>query len=158
MRWFFSFLVLLALLFGLPLDALAAYAQTTPVRYDFSVGGRRCSVFVYGETDVSSSTDAVITLPAWQTGNAQLASIVAYKATKGAGDAATLHTVFGYTAAFSTSTQAHIATATATAAHIHEQGETVFWAPQGRLYIRPVPNAGTNNVVSTEITICEGRP
>lgn len=133
-------------------EAAAVYAQATPTYARHSLGGRRCVVIAYTETEVAGASEAVVNLDFRQ------GVIVSVKQTKTAGTATTLNPKIGRAAAFTVSTQDHIATATATASHIHEQGETHFYSATSKLYVRASPDAGTDNSVSTELIVCEGAP
>lgn len=151
MRFLLSWLLFVVLLLGLPLDAFA-YTQGT-VYYSpiFTEGGRRCQWYWYTETAVTTTSDALV--PIFIDDGA----IVVFHQDRTAGDAATLLPLVGLEAGFTAGTIPHIATATAAADPIYEADDEVpFYAPLKRLYIRPAPNTGTNNAVSTMLKICAG--
>lgn len=99
---------------------------------------------------VDSATGAV--LP-------KLATIYVYKATLTPGTGTTIHPLIGNTAGFTTSSQNFIANATATAVFINEQGGTLYYDADGKLYIRSSPNTVTaDNTIVTQMIVKDGAP
>lgn len=141
-------LVLSALGLGFAPDALAASTCTVTAS---QVDGRKHVKAVIVETGARDTTEVACSgVPAFGT-------IVSIEATLTAGTGTTINPILGRAAAFAASTQDHIATATTTAAHLHEQGSTAYYSSTGVLYVRSRPNnTTTDHAISTEILIVEG--
>jgi hypothetical protein len=103
-------------------------------------------------TATDGTADAVIS------GVPHFGAIISTKATLTSGSGATINPRLGTASGFTVSTQNHIATATATAAHVNEQGQTYFYTSTNSIYWRSLPNAGSDNAISCELIVAEGAP
>jgi hypothetical protein len=129
--------------------AHAAYSGTSSV--DRSTPGRTIYLVTLTETEAAAGSEATITgLPVKGT-------ILSYKATLTAGTGTTIDPVIGRAAAFTVSTQNHIASNDAAAAHVHNQDPVRYYSSTGTLYIRSTPNNATaDHSITTEILIADG--
>ena len=64
--------------------------------------------------------------------------------------------MLGNASGFAESTQAHLASFGAAAAHINDQVPVRLNLPDGKLYIRSTVDAGADNEVSTLLILTEG--
>lgn len=144
--------ILLGALLTLPSAALA-YTQSTVLSSGvFNEHGRRCAWYRYTESAVTTSSNAIVPI------DFTASVLVVLHQDRTSGTATTLHTVIGTEDAFTVGTLAHKITATATADPINEAGEGPMNTPQKTIYVRPAPDAGADNAVTTELLICAGAP
>ena len=131
--------------------AAASWAASVCTVTSSNVDGHRLYRASIVETGARDTTEVeCVGLPVWGT-------VVSYEATRTAGTGTTIRPVAGTTAAFVVSTQAHLFTAVSTAAHIHEQGSTVYYSPQGRLWVRNTPSStATDHAITAEMLVVEG--
>jgi hypothetical protein len=139
------------LLLALPLSALAAYTGTCTITDVGAPDGRRHWLVSITETEAASGSEATCSnLPVRGT-------IVSYKATLTAGTGTTIDPVVGSAAAFTVSTQSHVASNDVAAAHISNQDPVRYYSSTGTLYIRSTPNnAAADHSITTEILIADG--
>jgi hypothetical protein len=123
----------------------------TPTVSEVYVQGRRHVRITLAELEAAAASEATIPgIPVHGT-------IVAVKATKTAGSAASIDPVLGRAASFAASTQDHIWSNGTAAAHINESGLSVrYYAPTGTLYVRSTAASAADNTVESEILILDG--
>ena len=127
-----------------------AYAGTATIASKGSDGQRGHWAVTIAETEAAAGSE-------WSVGGLpQRVTIFSYKATITAGTGVTVNPIHGNAAAFTASTQGHIATNATTAIHINDQTVLRCYLPTGTLYGRSTVNAGTDNTIATEILIVEG--
>ena len=126
-----------------------AYAGT-PTITKTSIGGRSHFTVTIAETEAAAGSE-------WSVPGLGLrVTIYSYRATLTAGTGTTVNPILGSAAAFTASTQGHIATNATTAAHINDQTVLRCYLPTGVLYGRSTVDAAADNTVATEIMIVDG--
>lgn len=149
-QWLRPIAAVLLLLVSLLVPGLALAASTCTVTA-FQIDGTKYVYAAIVETGARDTTEVACS------GVPPVGTILAQRATLTAGTGTTLHPVVGSSAAFTTSSQSHIITATATAAHINEQGRASYYSPTGVLYVRHAPNSSaTDHAVSGNLIIAAG--
>ena len=129
-----------------------AYAGTVTVKR-FTISGRRHYLVTIAETEAAATSEA--TIPG--TDIPILGTIVAVKATKTAGSAATIDPRCGRATGWTDSTQDAVYANGAAAAHIDAAPGSFYARPSGQsLFWRSTVNAAADNSISTEILIVEG--
>lgn len=116
-----------------------------------TIDGRKHAIISVSETLAAAGSEfSVSGLPI-------VGTIMHYQVTKTAGTGATVNPKIGRAAAFTVSTQDHVATNTTTAAHINDGTAVKYYSPSGILYFRSTPsNAAADHTILTEIVIVEG--
>lgn len=130
-----------------------AYVQGTVTATPSMAGGVAVVAVSFSETGVTSTSEATIprgVIPL-------IGTITSYTATLDSGTGTTIQPAVGRAALFVVSTQDHIASQSAAAAHIRDRTSARYNLLDGQdLIIRSTPDAGTNNVVSTAFVIRQG--
>ncbi len=127
-----------------------AYSATVTEASKGADGGRNHWAMSIAETEAAAGSE-------WSVGGLpKRVTIFAYKATLTAGTGTTINPILGNAAAFTASTQGHLATNDTTAAHINDQTRLRAYLPTGTLYGRSTVDADTDNTIATEILIVEG--
>ncbi len=127
-----------------------AYAGTATIASKGADGGRNHWAVTIVETEAAAGSE-------WSVGGLpQRVTIFSYRATLTAGTGTTINPILGEEAAFTASTQAHIATNATTAVHINDQTVLRCYLPTGTLYGRSTVDAGSDNTIATGILIAEG--
>jgi hypothetical protein len=84
------------------------------------------------------------------TGLPRYGTLLWFQADLTAGTGTTIHSVWGWSAGFSTTGLGYIGGADATAAFINEMGRQSLYMPTGKLYVRNAPNSvATDHAIST---------
>ncbi|HYE79219.1 MAG TPA: hypothetical protein VEI97_14645 [bacterium] len=125
-----------------------AYEATVTQTYRGLQGGRRVYVYTVTETDCAGTSEYSMTVP-------KQGRVVSCKATKTAGDGATIAPTFGPATGVAANTQARTHAYSASA-HVNDRTAIPYVATAGLLYVRSTPASGSNNAVTTEWVVVDG--
>jgi len=126
-----------------------AYSATVSKDSDVTDGRKIHKISIVEDEAAAASEFSIPGVP-------EAGRIVSYRATLISGSGATINPIIGLAASFAASSQNHLATNSTTAAHVNDQTELVYFSSSSSLHIRSTVNAGSDNVVHTEIVILEG--
>lgn len=127
-----------------------AYAFTiTPNEGTF--GGRRSFIVVVNETEAATADEFEIDNFPFE-----LATLVKYKATKGAGAGATIKPKLGYTSGWTANTQDDIGTNTTTDVHIDDETHLIIRQTTGSIFVKSQVDSGADNVIDSILIFVEG--